>query len=111
MSAYNRLDLEFSYIIMFDELATAATQHGTKHAFAFTEPWILALLVLDVDIESITLQEKFQVAIVLQSRMCGSFVQHSLQRSASRLHKISIKTSDSLLLWRRRNDDAGVVVV
>jgi hypothetical protein len=45
---------------MLDELATAAGQHGAEHALAFAQAGILALFVLDVDVEGIALEEQLQ---------------------------------------------------
>lgn len=63
---------------MFDEFAGASRQHATKHALALAKIWLLALSVLDVDVERITLKKKLQIAVVLQDRVSSNLVQHAL---------------------------------
>jgi len=48
---------------------------------------------------------------MLQNGVGGNLVEHALQRRASRLNKVGLEAADGLLLWRRWNDDAGVVAV
>lgn len=100
-------------IIMLNELATASDRDtdSAKHAFTLAQPGILALFVLDIDVESLALQEYLQVSVVLQYGMRGDFVEHALKRLPTGFHKVRIKTSNSLLLGRRRYNDTGVVVV
>lgn len=100
-----------SYIIMLNELSPTARQNAAKHALAFAEAGVFTLLVLDIDTESIALKEELQVTVMLQDRVCGNLVDHALQGSASRLDKIGIEATDGLLLWRRGDNDAWVVLV
>lgn len=96
---------------MFHKFTAAAREHVAKHAFALPDARVLALLVLDVDIESVALKKQLQVTVVLQNGVRGRLVEHALQGSASRLNEVGLEAAHSLLLWRRRDDDAGVVVV
>lgn len=98
---------------MLDELSSGAhgETKGTQHAFVFLQQGIFPLLVLDVDIERLTLKEQLQIAIVLQNRMRGALVEHALQCLPSRLDKVRIETAHGLLLRRWRDDDARTVVM
>jgi len=48
---------------------------------------------------------------VMEDRMCGDFVQHSLQSLTARLDKFCLKPANGLLLWRWWDYYTGVVVV
>lgn len=62
---------------MFNELAAASTKHGPEHALALAQTGVLALFVLDVDIERLAFKEKLQITVVLQDRMCSRLVEHA----------------------------------
>jgi hypothetical protein len=68
---------------MLDKLATATRQHATKHALALAQANIFAFLVLDINIESIALEEELQVAVVLKNGMRGYPVEHAFQGGTS----------------------------
>lgn len=98
---------------MLDELGAASDgeTNGTEHTSLGLGEHVLALFVPDVDVESLTLEEELQVAIVLQDRMSGGLVEHSLQCSSSRLDKVRIESTDDLLVRWRWHDDTRVVAV
>jgi hypothetical protein len=101
-----------THVVVFDKFCYCrAESDAAKHALAFSNQRLLALLVLDVHIKGITLEEELQVSVMLQHRMGSGFVQHALQRLPPRLHKACIKPSDCLLFWRRWNDNARVIIV
>ena len=66
---------------MFHEFTAASTKHGPEHAFALAQAGVLALFVLDVDIEGFAFKEKLQVTVVLQNGMCSRLVEHAFQSS------------------------------
>jgi hypothetical protein len=102
-----------AHVVMLDEFSasTHADSKRAKHTLALTKIWLSILLVLDVHVESLTLKEDFEVAIMLEYRMSGNLVEHALQGSSSRLHEVGIKSAHRLLLGRRRHNHAGVVTV
>jgi hypothetical protein len=63
---------------VLDKLSGPSRQHATKHALALTQARLLALPILDVDVEGIAFQEELEVAVVLQDRMRSDLVQHAL---------------------------------
>lgn len=55
------------YIVVFDELAATANREadGRHHPFALRDAGIFSLLVFDVDVERLTLEEEFEIAVML----------------------------------------------
>jgi hypothetical protein len=100
-----------AHIIVFHEFTATAAEHGAKHALAFAHAGILALLVLDVDIEGIAFEKYLQVAVVLQYGMCCRFVEHALKGGPPGLDKVGFEATHGLLLWWRWDDDTRIVVV
>lgn len=98
---------------MFHKLVTATNRNtkGTKHALALTKIRLPVLLILDINIESLAFEEDLQITIVLENWVTSNLIQHPLQSSPSGLDKISIESTHGLLLWGRRNNYAGVVIV
>jgi hypothetical protein len=68
-------------------------------------------LILNIDIESLTFEEDFQVSIMLKNGMTGNLVKHAFQSSSPRLYKVGVKSANGLLLRRRSNNHPGVVTV
>jgi len=67
--------------------------------------------MLDIDVETLALEEELQIGIMLQHRMRRNLVQHPLQRLPPALDEIAFEATDGLFLGRRGHDDAGAVSV
>lgn len=82
-----------------------------QHALVLTEIRLAILFIFDINIERFAFEEYLEVGIVLQYWVCGSLIEHPLQRRPSRLYKIRIESADGLLLRRRGNNNTGVIAV
>lgn len=100
-----------AYIVVLDELSATTRQHRPKHALALAKAGVLALLVLDIDIEGVALEEQLEITVVLQNWMRRRLVEHALQCRTSRFDEIGIESTYRLLLRRRGDDDSGIVAV
>lgn len=102
-----------TYIVMLDELPTAtdANAKGTEHALVLAKVRFPVFLVLHVHGEGFALEEDFKIAVMLENRVRRNLVQHPLKGSPPRLDEVRIETAHRLLLWRRGDNNTGVVVV
>jgi hypothetical protein len=91
--------------------STNGNTKGTQHSLALANIGLSIFLILNINVESFTFQEDFQIAIMLKNRMAGNLVKHSFQSSSPRLYEVGIEPANRLLLWRRRNNHPGVTAV
>jgi hypothetical protein len=98
---------------MFHKLgsSTNGNTKGAQHSLALANIGLSIFLILNINVESFTFQEDFQIAIMLKNRMAGNLVKHSFQSSSPRLYEVGIEPANRLLLWRRRNNHPGVTAV
>ena len=71
---------------------------------------LLRLRLLLVELLVIRVQERAQTLAVLQRRMHRHFTQERLQRVATALHELNLKTVHRVLLGHRGNDRVGIVL-
>ena len=102
-------------IVVLDEFASAAaTESNAAHqAFGFTgtEERVLAIAVLDVNVEGLALEEGLQVGVVLKDRVIRSLADLSFQSHTARLDEVGIEATNSLLLRRWWDYNTRVVGV
>jgi hypothetical protein len=102
-----------THIILLDKFVGTPNINAkrAKHALALAQTRLFPLLVLDINVERLTLEKELQVGIMLQRRVRGRLVEHFLESRASRLNEIALEATDGLLLWRRRHHDTRIVGV
>jgi hypothetical protein len=102
-------------IVVLDEFASAAaTKSNAAHqafGFAGTEERVLAIAVLDVNVEALALEECLQVGVVLKDRVVCGLADLSFQSHTTRLDEVGVEATNGLLLWWRRDYDTRVVGV
>jgi hypothetical protein len=98
---------------MFHKFGSSTNRdtEGAQHSLAWANIGLSVSLILNIDVESFTFQENFQIAIMLKNRMAGNLVKHSFQSSSPRLYEVGIEPANRLLLWRRRNNHSRVAAV
>ena len=94
--------------------SAAATESNAAHqAFGFTgtEERVLAIAVLDVNVEGLALEEGLQVGVVLKDRVICGLADLSFQSHTARLDEVGVEPTNSLLLRRRWDYNTRVVGV
>ena len=67
--------------------------------------------MLNVDVESIALEESLKIGIMLEDWVVCRLADLSFEGHATRFDKVCVETANGLLLWRRGNDYSRVVGV
>ena len=98
---------------MFDKFrsSTNGNTKGAQHSLALANIRLSVFLILNINVESFTFQEDFQIAIMLQNRMTSNLVKHSFQSSSPRFYEVGIEPANCLLLRWRRNNHSWVAAV
>lgn len=91
--------------------STDGNTKGAQHSLAWANIGLSVFLILNINGESFTFQEDFQIAIMLKNRMAGNLVKHSFQSSSPRFYKVGIEPANCLLLGRGRNNHSRVAAV